>query len=126
MSRQPKYKFYATLLDALQGYLNSSEVWQEYWGQSEDPSKTEEQFEKEQFQSVIDRINRVPMKWEDSEAADKGTAFNEVVDCIIHNCKSDKMELKSSKETGVITANYNKRTFIFSTALIREFADYFS
>ena len=35
------YKIYATLLDTFQGYLDSSELWQEYWGFSEDPSKTE-------------------------------------------------------------------------------------
>lgn len=121
----PKYLIYATLLDSLQSWLSSSEIYQEYWGYSEDPQKTEDEFEKEQFQSVINRINRVPMLWDDSEAADRGTAFNEVIDCIIENRKSEKMELKSSKETGLITANYNKRTFIFSIKLIQEFAEYF-
>lgn len=123
--KRPNYCFYATLLDGFQSWLSSSEVYQEYWGMSDDPSKSEEEFEKEQFQSLINRINRVPMKWEDSEAADKGTAFNEVVDCLIENRKSDRMELKSDKETGLITANYNKRTFIFPIPLIRELAEYF-
>lgn len=54
---QPRYKFYATLLDAFQWYKNS---------QSEDA-----------FTEFIDRVNRVPFE---SEAADKGTAFNEAVD----------------------------------------------
>lgn len=121
-----KYQFYATILDTFQGWLSSSEVYQDYWGFSEDPSKTEEDFEKEQFQSLIDRINRVPMKWEDSEAADKGTAFNEIVDCLIAGRKSDKMELRSNKETGIIQADYNKRQFIFPLSLCREFADYFN
>jgi len=122
---QLRYKFYATILDAFQSYLDSSEVYQEYWGNSEDPSKTEDEFEKEQFQSLIDRINRVPIKWDDSEAADKGTAFNEVVDCIIAGRKSEKMEIVSNKEAGTITANYNKRTFIYPIPLCCEFADYF-
>jgi hypothetical protein len=123
--KRVNYQFYATLLDTFQGWLSSSEIYQDYWGFSEDPAKTEDQFEEEQKQSVINRINRVPMLWEDSEAADKGTAFNEAVDCLIHNCKSEKMELKSNKDAGIITAEYNKRTFIFPTVLIREFADYF-
>jgi len=121
-----KYQFYATLIDAFQGWLSSSEIYQDYWGYSEDPPKTEEQFEKEQFQSLIDRINRVPMKWEDSEAADRGTSFNEAVDCLINNRKSEKMELRSDKKSGIITANYNKRIFIFPITLVREFADYFT
>jgi hypothetical protein len=120
-----KYQFYATLLDAFQGWLSSSEIYNDYWGFSEDPSKTEDEFEKEQFESLINRINRVPMKWEDSEAADKGTAFNEAVDCLIANRKSEKMILKSNAETNTITADYNNRTFIFPVSLIREFAEYF-
>jgi hypothetical protein len=123
--KEVKCRFYATLLDAFQGYISSSEIYQEYWGFSEDPAKTEDQFEEEQKQSLIDRINRVPMKWEDSEAADRGTAFNEVVDCVMANCKSEKMVLSSNKEAGIITANYNNRIFIFSLALVREFAEYF-
>lgn len=121
--KKPNYRFYATLLDTFQGYLSSSEIYQEYWGMSEDPAKTEEEFEKEQFQSLIDKINRVPMKWEDSEAADKGTAFNEVVDCLMAGRKSEKMTLKS--EVGIINADYNNRRFVFPLALCREFAEYF-
>ena len=123
--KKVKYQFYATLLDAFQGYINSSEIWNDYWGMSNDPSKTEEQFEQEQFQSLINRINRVPMLWEDSEAADKGTAFNEAVDCLIAGRKSEKMILKSNQDSNIITADYNKRTFIFSLPLVQEFAQYY-
>lgn len=147
--KKVKYQFYATLLDAFQGYINSSEIWNDYWGMSDDPSKTEEQFEQEQFESLINRINRVPMKWEDSEAADKGTAFNEAVDCLIANRKSEKMIITKVYETKVygqvnncdpderyadieqtnkviaINVNYNKRTFIFPITLVREFAQYY-
>jgi len=123
--KKVKYQFYATLLDAFQGYLSSSEIYADYWGFSENPSKTEEEFEKEQFESLINRINRVPMKWEDSEAADRGTAFNEVVDCVMANCKSEKMILSSDQESGIIKAEYNSRNFIFPIALIKEFSEYF-
>lgn len=123
--KKPSYRFYATLLDAFQGYISSSEIYQEYWGMSDDPKKSEEEFEQEQFQSLINRINRVPMKWEDSEAADKGTAFNEVIDCVMANKKSDKMTLASNKNAGIITAEYNKRTFIYPITLIMEFVNYY-
>lgn len=55
--QQPRYRLYATLLDSYQWYLCS---------QGDDA-----------FQDLINRINRVPFH---SEAAAKGTAFNEVVD----------------------------------------------
>lgn len=122
MSQQPKYLFYATLLDGYQNYLSSNEIYQKYWGFAENPELTEEEFEQKQFQSLIDRINRVSF---DSEAADQGTAFNEIVDCLILNCKSDKMEISSDKEAGTITAIYNERTFVFPIALCREFSDYY-
>jgi hypothetical protein len=117
-----KYRFYATILDGYQNYLSSSEIYQEYWGFSEDPEKTEEEFEQEQFQSLIDRINRVPF---DNEKADRGTAFNEVIDCLIENRSSLKMEIRSEKETGLILVNYNQRTFAFQLDLCLEFAKYF-
>lgn len=123
---QPKisYKFYATLLDGYQDYLRSSEIYREYWGFSENPSKTEDEFEAEQLEGLINRINRVPF---DSEAADKGTAFNEVVDCLILNCKTDRedMEIVSDRDKGVIVVTFKDRKFTFPLNLCREFANYY-
>lgn len=119
--KSPKYQFYATLLDGFENYINSSRTYQEYWGFAEEPSKTEEQFEQEQFQGLIDRINRVPFE---SEAADKGTAFNEVVDCIIENRTSDKMQIKSYRESGVIAVSYKQHLFNFPFDLCVEMAKY--
>ena len=71
---------YATLLDGFTDYLNSDEIYEKYWGWSVNPPHTLEEFRQKQFQGFIDRINRVPFE---SEAADKGTAFNELVDALI-------------------------------------------
>jgi hypothetical protein len=59
-SKQPQYRFYATLLDGYSYYLSS---------ESENS-----------FNEFIDRINRVPFT---SEAAAKGTSFNALIDSII-------------------------------------------
>ena len=118
------YKFYPSILDKFDSYLNSSKIYHQYYGFSEEPKVTEEEFEQEQFQSLINSINRVPIAWEDTEAMDRGTAFNEVVDCLIDNRKSDKMQISSNKETGTISAAYNNRTFQFPIALCKEFAEY--
>lgn len=125
------YKFSPSILDRFEGYINSSKVYQQYYGFSEEPSITEEEFEQKKFQELIDGINKVPMKWEDSEAADKGTAFNEVVDCLIENRQSEKVEVKRIYDNSIETtplvalkATYNKRTFHFPITLVREFADY--
>ena len=113
------YNFYATLLDKYQNYLMSGITYQKFWGSSESPQKTEEEFEVQEFQSLIDSINRVPFE---SELADKGTAFNEVIDCIIEHRKSDRMGIKSDKSTDIISVHFKKWNFTFSKKLCIEFA----
>lgn len=126
MNQQPKYRIYATLLDAFGAYLNSDVIWDKYWGWSENPPHTPEEFHEQQFQELIDRINRKPF---DSEAADRGTAFNEIIDCMIENRKSSIMEIsKAYHDDGKlygIKAVYNNRTFTFHIDLCREFANYY-
>lgn len=123
---QPKisYKFYATLLDGFQDYLQSDQIYQQYWGFSENPSKTVDEFEAEQLEGLINRINRVPF---DSEAADKGTAFNEVVDCLIMGCNTDREDMKiiSDKENGIINVSFKDRSFSFPISICMEFANYY-
>ncbi len=116
-----QYNFYATLLDTFQNYLSSSEIYQQYYGFSEDPKLTEEEFEQEQFQGLIDRINRVPFE---SEQADKGTAFNEVVDCIIENRKSKDWAIISDVENNTINVKNDVRNFDFDLNLSVEIAKY--
>jgi hypothetical protein len=57
---QPQYKFYATLLDAFK------------WYQASESENAE--------QELIDKINRVPFQ---SDAADKGTRFNDLIDSVL-------------------------------------------
>lgn len=119
------YKFYATLLDSFIDYQDSDAIYDKYWGWSDNPPHTPEEFHQLQFQGLIDKINRVPF---DSEKADKGTAFNEVVDCMIENRNSDKVEIKKVELNGIVigvNALYNNREFFFDINLCREFADYY-
>lgn len=124
---QPKYRFSPTLLDCFYGYVSSDDIWQEYWGNSDTPSKSPEDFKKEQFQGLIDRINRVPIAWEDSEKADIGTAFNEIIDAFILNRPINNKLVtwcKSDRTANIITIEYNKRTFIFPLNVCLEFSQY--
>ena len=65
----PKYMMYATLLDSFQNYLNSDTLWYQFYGSSDNPKYSIEEYETKSFKELIDRINRVPFE---SEAADKG------------------------------------------------------
>lgn len=82
------YKFYATLLDSFQYYLKSDR--------------------EEAFQELIDKINRVPFT---SEAAEKGTAFNEFVD-----------EIASSGECpGEVDGMFYYGKFTFKAEIVNHF-----
>lgn len=105
-----KYNFYATLLDRFEGYINCSRIYQQYYGFSEEPSITEEEFEKQQFDGLINTINRIRFE---SEAAEKGTAFNEMLDCIIENRTSTDYDITSFKESNLITVKNDKYAFSF-------------
>ena len=139
-----RFNIYPSILDAFQGYLDSSEVYQKYYGMSEDAVMSEEEFSDKQYEELINKINRVPFE---SEAADKGTAFNEVIDCILLNKESDKMEISSVKEsrknpnfnpdfdnygrtsievTVAFKAIYKEREFIFPAPLCLEIAQYYN
>ncbi len=92
METKISYRFFATLFDSFQNYLNSEIIWEQYWAWSDNPPHTPEEFRQKQFQDLIDRINRVPFE---SEAASRGTAFNELVDALIeHRGPSDGFEFE--------------------------------
>lgn len=139
------YCIYATLLDSFTAYRKCDVSYEKYYAWSETPEYTPEEWEAKRFQELIDRINRVPF---DSEAADKGTAFNEVIDCMIENRKSDIIQVERvykveregaidnfgkplyydeypTNEVVALKATYNNRTFTFPIALCREFAAYY-
>lgn len=118
----PKYMMYATVLDAFQNYLNSDTLWYQFYGSSDNPKYSIEEYETKSFKELIDRINRVQFE---SESADKGSAFNEVIDCLIEKRKSDKMEIVSDKSQGIILATYKSRNFVFDLKLCLEFSEYF-
>ncbi len=117
-----KFRFWATLLDAYDNFVNSETIWEQYWGWSEKPPHTPEQFKALQKQSLVDSINRVD--GEPSKAADRGTCFNEVIDCLILNqpTKRDDITIAGDKERGVIVAQMDGFTFEFPTDLCRQFA----
>lgn len=125
MRSNVRYCFYATLLDTFQNYLDSSEMYQKFYGSSDDPSCTEEEYEERCKQDLLNRINRVPFE---SEAADKGTAFNEVVDCLIlgkNQTDRKDMEIDFTGSEDIISVRFKNREFYFPRAVCMEFADYY-
>ena len=122
-------KYTPSLLDALQQYLDSEALYEKFYGHSEEPSLSFEEYERKQFQELIDKINRVPFE---SEAADKGSCLNEIVDCIVMGKNSTREDISLSTMHGnypskpCILAQKGGRSFFFDIPFCKEVAEYFS
>lgn len=120
------FNIYPSILDKFTSYLKSEVAWETYYGASENPKISIDDYEKQKFEELINGINRVPF---DSEAADKGTAFNEVIDMLIlGRSTSETINVNSDRERGVIVAKMaknNDRVFTFPIDLCRFVADYY-
>ena len=121
-SPQPNYCLYATLLDSYWNYLQSYDTWERYWGGSDNPPHTPEEFEQKQLADLIDRINRKPF---DSEAADRGTAFNELVDALIEQRRPQEMEVRRNDEQTHYVVTFRGRTFQYPIATCVNMARYY-
>ena len=93
---KPDYAFSPTLLDAFQHmldtkaedyfYQDETGAWHLNWNETEETLHfSEEEVDALLKKEFLDRVNKVPMP--PSEAASKGTAFNEIVDCLVKKCK---------------------------------------
>ncbi|MBB4036600.1 hypothetical protein GGR21_002506 [Dysgonomonas hofstadii] len=133
MNQPLRYQFYATLLDKYQSYLDFRIIYNQYWGFSEEPPFTEEEFEEKQRQDLINQINRVPFK---SAAADRGTAFNDIVDCLIERTfkevqknvyiyNGEKTVVIILPESQKVVACINDFMFEYDLSVCKEFAEYY-
>lgn len=103
------YNFYPTLLDLFQSYLDSDSVWAKYWGQSFTPKISREQFKQTQFQNLLNGINKVPGPV--NLYADRGTVFNEIVDCLRGVGNPEKILFK--KDSVKVSGELNGHVFEF-------------
>ena len=93
---QPNYAFSQSLLYAFQRmvdtkveeffYQDETGAWHLNWNETEETLHySEEEVDALLKQEFLDKLNKVPMP--PSEAASKGTAFNEILDCLVKKCK---------------------------------------
>ncbi|MEG1686007.1 MAG: HNH endonuclease [Bacteroides sp.] len=127
--KQPKYCIYPSLLDKFQKYLDSELEVESFWNiNSEGDYKlSADEISDKNERELIDMINRVPR--EPIAAADKGTAFNEIVDCLIENRGSNREDLKIESIKGDnipigIRAQIHGFVFDFDISICKEVATY--
>ena len=124
-----RYKIYPSILDKFQSFLDSDIAVEEWWNLDSEgeyklgPDEMSDKLEQE----LLDAVNRVPH--EPSEAADKGTCFNEVIDCLIarRKCEYEGMDIQSGEMAGnrVITAKLNGFEFHYDMQLCKDVAKAF-
>ena len=140
MGIQPKYRIYPSLLDKFQELLDYEQVAEEDWNKVSESAlergefpgsepgdyklSPDEMYDKIEVE-LINSINRCPH--DANEAADKGTAFNEIVDCLIENRKSEKKDCKiysaiDGRGVKVIRAEINGFSFDYDLDLCRRVA----
>ncbi len=120
------------MLDKFQKYLDSDIEEQSFWNidrESGECKRSADEIADTHASELLDLINRAHR--EPIEAADKGTAFNEIVDCIIEHRKSNKEGLTietvrfDMNIPSVIRAKINGFVFDFCSNLCKDAAAYF-
>ena len=94
------YRIYPSALNGFQRLLDSeidAEDFSNVDSESGDYRRSPDEIFAEREQDLLDLINRVPR--EPIEAADRGTAFNEIVDCIMLNVPSTRDDVKITSRT---------------------------
>lgn len=98
-----RYRFYPSILNTFQELLDYEAIYDKYYGAADDPEITLDEFERKLETELIDKINRVPQ--EPSEAADRGTCFNEIVDCLIERRQPNPpVQLRTVREEGKVAS----------------------
>lgn len=143
MRAQPDYRIYPSLLISYQNLLDYELVAEEDWNKVTqaahdrgeyldreigDYKLTPDEMYLKLECDLLDSINRI--EHEPSQAASCGTAFNEIVDCLIENRKSSMPNCKiysTKNEAGisVIRAEIDGFTFDYDIRLCKETASQF-
>lgn len=95
MNKEVRYRIYPSLLNSFQRMLDSeidAEDFSNIDSESGDYRLSAEDIYAQREKDLIDSINRMPR--EPIEAADRGTAFNEIVDCIVLHTKSTRNDVR--------------------------------
>lgn len=128
------YKIYPSLLDKFQRYLDSEKEFESHWNVDENGEyrRTLEEIEKANEEALLDAINRKPFEG-DTTAMDKGTCFNEIIDCIVNKVKfiNEDIELESRKDENIIIATMMDegmpvKQFIYDMKMCSMLASYYT
>lgn len=110
-----RYRFFATLLDRFQDYLDNEDTWERLWGNSENPSKSAAEYEQEALGTLIDCVNR---KHYYNEFVARGTALNDIVDLY------SSLDRHATLDTVTSGPDEEGKTYSFPSWLIEKLASH--
>lgn len=125
--RSPKYRITPSLLNSFQSLIDSDISWEKYYGSQDEPSFTLTEYYDKCEKELLDACNRVPFV---SEPASKGTALNEIIDCILDR-RPQRNDMNVERIFGAngnvigLQAELDGFTFQFDMGLVDELVDYF-
>lgn len=118
-----EYHISPTLLDKFQAWQESESSWEEYYGSSEEPSVTLDEWDIRLENDLIAAVNGDKMP--PSEAADLGTCLNEIVDCIVLGEGKTRDDVEISLEGGDgIKARKGENEYLFHKEDMRNLASW--
>lgn len=110
------YRISPSLMNKFSEWLNCADTYAKYWGNMEAPEVTEAEFEKVTLRELFSYINREPQPL--SEAANRGTCLNEIVDCLIGAYPNPSVSWE--KVDGRYIAQRNGFTFNFDARMVED------
>ena len=139
MKEDVKYKLYPSVLNSFQRLLDSDVDADDFMNidrETGEPRQTADEIAASRERDLLDLINHVESA--PIEAADKGTAFNEIVDCLIENRKSSRDDLvirsvlldeggniQPDGKIRAVQASIHGFVFLFDLETCKKAADYY-
>lgn len=128
------YNIYPSILDSYQRYLDTTpenylykagdgKYHMNYSESTGEYLYSSEEVEEMAKQELIDKINRVPFS---SEAATKGTVFNELVDMFVNRKRPSEVIVRYEKDKDALHAELDGKEFVFSYSFVEDYAKRFA
>lgn len=103
-----RYRISPSLMNKFSDWLNYEELYEQFWGRSEQPPMTMDEFGAKQLAELLAYINGDPIPT--TEAAERGTALNDLIDALQHGRSVDTSYIE---QNGCYVASRRGYTFVF-------------
>lgn len=108
------YRISPSLLNKFSDWLNAGDDWDRYWGDSQQPPQSREDYERSKHDELIAYLNGDPQP--PMEEADRGTCLNEIIDCLLGNASRE--DVTWERQDNIYVARKGDFVFRFDGGLV--------